>query len=363
MTPDDLRDALSRQPVPWNEIRARRGLSAVLAGWRRARVRRRIARAIGVAGVTGALAVTAVVLILRTPAPQSSATATQSGVALPAPVQGAEHTSVPAGWSTLVLADGSRAFLDPQARLVVDGPRAPRQRLLVRQEQGTVRYEVRHDPALSFVVRAGPATVRVIGTVFTVTIASEGSVTVTVDQGVVEVDDGQRRVHVPAGEHIRVTAENDAPERPLHRPKAPHDEPTPARPKEVQPPKPQPAPPSADVLLSRADAARQTRDFAGAAAILRDLIERYPRDTRLAAVLFTLGTLERDLGHAAAAAEAFDRCRGHSPAGPLAEDATAAAATAWQAAGDRPRAQRAAADYLSQFPHGSRRSAMQEIVR
>ena len=52
MTPDQLRDSLSRQPTPWNEIRARRGLGAALATWTRARGLRRIARGAGVVVVT-----------------------------------------------------------------------------------------------------------------------------------------------------------------------------------------------------------------------------------------------------------------------------------------------------------------------
>ena len=74
--------------------------------------------------------------------------------------------------------------------------------------------------------------------------------------------------------------------------------------------------------------------------------------------LFTIGRLERRRGHAADAARAFEAC-----GGALSGEATAEAALAWVAAGDRARAELLAGRYLAARPRGPRAEEMARLAR
>jgi TolA-binding protein len=98
-------------------------------------------------------------------------------------------------------------------------------------------------------------------------------------------------------------------------------------------------------------------------APLRRLIERYPKDPRTPAAAFTLGwVLLTDLGRAHEAAAAFAEAEHTAPRGPLAEDAAARVAEAWQKAGDLRRAAQAARHYEESYPSGRFVTLMRGLV-
>lgn len=86
---------------------------------------------------------------------------------------------------SLQLPDGTRVLLGPGSRLTVDGGygRAERQVEL----RGEAMFDVRHDAARPFAVRAGTGVVRDIGTAFTVQTGPGGDLRVVVTSGAVAV--------------------------------------------------------------------------------------------------------------------------------------------------------------------------------
>jgi len=82
----------------------------------------------------------------------------------------------------LRLADGSRVVLGPDSRLAVSGDDGRAVDLA-----GVAYFEVRHDERRPFTVTAGGATIRDVGTAFTVRADSAAGTTVAVTEGVVAV--------------------------------------------------------------------------------------------------------------------------------------------------------------------------------
>jgi transmembrane sensor len=96
---------------------------------------------------------------------------------------------------------------------------------------------------------------------------------------------------------------------------------------------------------------------------LETLLARHAGDARAAPAAFTLGRLlvER-LGQPALAAQAFARSQQLAPAGALAEDALAREVSCWLHAGQQQRAQERARTYLTRYPAGARRAAMESAL-
>jgi TolA-binding protein len=116
-------------------------------------------------------------------------------------------------------------------------------------------------------------------------------------------------------------------------------------------------------LLLAADAARRSRHPQAAVAPLRHLVERFPKDPRAPSAAFTLGwVLLTDLGRPREAAAAFAQAEGIAPRGPLAEDAAARVAEAWQKAGEPRRAAQAARHYEQMYPSGRYLALMRGLV-
>src|ERR1700723_3878162 len=90
---------------------------------------------------------------------------------------------------SVLLADGSRVTLNTASTIEVDLRRGRREVRLVR---GEALFEVAHDPARPFVVRAGNALLNDVGTQFNVDLRSDRT-TVTVVEGRVAVDSGSPR--------------------------------------------------------------------------------------------------------------------------------------------------------------------------
>lgn len=330
MTPDPkLRAAL--EPA-WSELREQRLLGRIAEGRRQraGRQRRRTLLAVGAVALCGVATVAVVGLRHRAPV--------TAGRAAP----GTPH---------LTLADGSEATLTSDGSVQVEEQTLTRVKL--RQRAGSARYVVRHDPARDFVVRAEGVTIRVRGTIFSVELRGD-TVAVTVERGRVEVSDRLRARELVAGESLTL---------PAHGPAAPPEEARPAAapvPAAVAPHGP--AHPAAVDLLARADAARAAGRPGEAARALEAFVAAHPADPRAIAALFTLGRVESARGQWQAAAQAFDRCASARAQGPLADDALAEGAQAWQAAGVAARARADARAYLAAHPDGLHAAAMRRLA-
>jgi transmembrane sensor len=99
---------------------------------------------------------------------------------------------------TLVLSDGSLFTLDSDSELRVSYSARARNLALIR---GQARFEVAHDALRPFLVAAGGAIVRAIGTDFDVDLPPVG-VVVTLIRGRVAVSDARDRVPLTAGEQL-----------------------------------------------------------------------------------------------------------------------------------------------------------------
>lgn len=102
------------------------------------------------------------------------------------------------------LADGSSVRLDTDTRIKVrfDGGKR-----LIDLEQGQALFNVAHDAAKPFLVRAGSTEVTAVGTIFDVR-RDQAAVQVTLVQGIVEVAGGQQGrapSRITAGQQTRVT--------------------------------------------------------------------------------------------------------------------------------------------------------------
>ncbi len=86
---------------------------------------------------------------------------------------------------SISLPDGSTVVLAPGSRLTLAADYGAGARALVLE--GAAYFDVKHDDAHPFVVRAAAATIRDIGTAFTVKTAANGSVAVHVTHGIVEM--------------------------------------------------------------------------------------------------------------------------------------------------------------------------------
>ena len=99
---------------------------------------------------------------------------------------GWEHYETPVGgFSRIVLEDGSVIDLNTNSELRVRMGRGNREVLLVR---GEGRFQVAHDTRRPFVVSAGDAAVRAVGTAFSVRLRESAQVEVLVAEGAVQID-------------------------------------------------------------------------------------------------------------------------------------------------------------------------------
>jgi TolA-binding protein len=262
----------------------------------------------------------------------------------------------------LVLRDGSEITAANATASIQVAEETPT-RTTVRLSSGSAQFRVRHDDKRLFYVDAGPIRIQDIGTVFRVAHDAKGGVRVAVSEGRVAVlyRASGLRFELGAGENraFSVTAES-----------------SPATANEAQePPGPVAAVPGTRAetrvrntedpaeLLVAADAARRSHRPQAAAAPLRRLLERYPKDPRAPSAAFTLGwVLLTDLGRPREAAAAFAQAERIAPRGALAEDAAARVAEAWQKAGDSRRAAEAARHYQHTYPSGRYAALMRGLV-
>ncbi|MFO0558845.1 MAG: FecR domain-containing protein [Polyangiales bacterium] len=349
----DLRDATE---PPWDEAADQRALAKVLAA-RRGEVAparpRRVARWAVAAAALVAVSVAggAWVRWQRANAPGGERAST---------------VGIAGAGARLALPDGSEAMLSADGRVELE--HAAAQSVRLRQQRGTVTYRVRRDPSRSFEVRAGTVTVSVRGTVFDVAMR-EGAVEVSVSEGRVLVEDDRTRVELTAGEHVSLRRRDeptliseDASALALDAASAPHEADAAVSGSEL-PRRTSVAPSVESVasLLDRVDEARSSGDNETAATLLRRLLGRELSSAQRASASFTLARVERARGQHRAAAEALAECVARSPNGPLAEDALAEQALAWERVGDRARAQRTAAEYVERYPQGAHLARLRHL--
>ena len=240
-------------------------------------------------------------------------------------------------------------------------------RTTVRLRSGAAQFRIRHNTRRVFRVDAGPIQIEDLGTVFGVDHQTGDKVHVVVFEGrvaVLSVASGVR-TELHAGDDRIFPITPEASEPPLaadEPPKAPEPEQATADGAPHRQARSRSAEDPAALLLA-ADDARRSRRPQAAVAPLRRLIERYPKDPRAPAAAFTLGwVLLTDLAHPHEAAAAFAAAERGAPRGPLAEDAAARVAEAWQKAGDLRRAAEAARHYEHMYPSGRYVTLMRGLV-
>jgi transmembrane sensor len=265
-------------------------------------------------------------------------------------------------------ADGSVARVSSGGELVVKLAGAEHiESVLTR---GGADFEVTKNPQRDFVVIAGAVRVRVVGTRFRVERIAERT-RVSVTQGKVEVQDGDAKVYLEAGES-RFFPSEPAPAVAEPRPaaagvrsrflelarggdfKAAY---------QVMSQSPAAVGSSAEELMLAADAARLSNHPEQALGYLKRVTSEHAADSRAPLAAFTTGrVLLSQLSRPAEAAEAFALSRRLRPAGSLAEDALAREAEARAAAGARAPARSLAAQYLARYPQGKHVENMRRLT-
>jgi transmembrane sensor len=341
---DELIRKMRERRLPgWDNLRERRVLDHVEAEIPRRRRHRRVRAAAALAAIAAA-ALVAFLVITFDGADQKEQR----------PAAG------PSSIASVQLPDGSQAFVHDARQIEFeqrdDGA------LWVRQRRGTVRYRVRPRPRRrGFVVQAGPARVRVVGTIFSVSM-EPGHVAVKVERGRVAVERGKRRALLGAGDEIRIRISSSRPSEPAPAASQPSSAPVSGHTRRARRPGRRTRP-TLEALMDQVDAARRKGDLDRAARLIEQVIRNHAGDRRMAVVLFTQGRIEQARGRFRAAARAFGRCWTRFPRGSLAEDALAGQAGALRAAGSQERASAAARRYLSMYPRGIHRRRMKEILR
>ena len=345
--------AARRVATTWDAERTEHNLARVHAR----RARRRTLAALG----SGAVLVAAAALLLLVIGGQKPAPAPQaSRPAAVAPASTSPKTT---------FADGSVARVSDDGELQVKV--ATPERIEALLATGAADFEVTKHAERDFVVLAGPVRVRVVGTRFRVERDGERT-RVSVTEGKVEVQEGEARSYLVAGESryfpsVAVVAK---------------EEPHPASSAgaharflelarggeykaayQVMAQSPAAVGSSAEDLFLAADAARLSNHPEQAVGYLKRLTNEHSGDSRAPLSAFTLGrVLLSQLSRPAEAAEAFALARRLRPSGSLAEDALAREAEARAAAGAGAAARTLAQQYVKRYPRGKHSPTMQRLA-
>lgn len=254
--------------------------------------------------------------------------------------------------------DGSTVELSGASavRLLGDTPGEMR----VGLARGAATFDVAKRPSRRFVIEAGIAEVRVIGTRFTV-YRDEGRVQVSVQRGIVEVvQDGQvARITAGGTWQSRERREGVTPGRVpavVAAPRASAERAAVVRhPSAALLPSKSVARESApEELFEGALAARREGRMEDAALGLEHLLRRYPSDSRAALAAFELGRLQMDaLKDERSAAESLTLSLQLSPDAPFAEEALARLVRAYDGLGATASCLHSRDRYLAQYPDGA----------
>jgi transmembrane sensor len=303
-------------------------------------------------------------------------------------VPAASATNAPNDPSELVLPDGSSVELGLQTVLSQRAADSDPSSVVFDLDRGQARFSVvpraRTGP---FRVVAGPVTVEVVGTIFTVS-RDPTTVRVAVERGTVHAIRGAERRVLNHGEECTFDLRN-----------AGVEPPTAAIPTQASTPPTQPNASSslhprgrpaaewrtlardgefeaayaalkhapvrddpADLLL-QADVARLSGHPREAIAPLRAVMNRHRSDPRAPLAAFTLGrVLLEEVGDPAGAAHAFASARDLGRGGPLEESALAREAEAWYRAGELGKARALAEEYLQRYPQGEKGKLLRRYV-
>ncbi len=373
---DDLARKVERAAhnveVAWDPARQRRVESRIESAITTSRWPRTAGFALG-----GIAAMTAVALTFW--ARGASPVVTPMASHIPA----APHRAASDAQQTSRLDDGSQVqALAPETRWVLE--RAARGHTAVRLERGTARFDVTPSDDRVFAVLAGPAELRVRGTVFRVAMGSE-AVTVAVEHGHVEVRVFDRTHTLSTGDEESFPLTPPVPMIPADTPPAADE----GRDGDGHAARGRAAPrwdvlardgdyeqayarltqqgnravsDSPGELLLAADTARLSGHAARAVGYLERFLERYPTDPRAALAAFTLGRVHlQELGEPSKAAAAFALVRRLAPAGELAEDALAREVESWSRAGRAREALSLAEEYVRKYPAGRRLHMVRQL--
>ena len=96
------------------------------------------------------------------------------------------YTSGLGSADTVRLSDGSQVVLAPQSELIVSAGYGARERVV--ELRGVGYFDITHDDARPFTVRSRGATIRDVGTIFTVRSDADGSLRVGVQEGAVLIE-------------------------------------------------------------------------------------------------------------------------------------------------------------------------------
>jgi transmembrane sensor len=282
----------------------------------------------------------------------------------------------------LVLPDGSSVELG-SSTVLSQRPSDGDSSVVFDLERGQARFSVTPRVARTspFRVVAGPVTVEVVGTIFTV-VRDAVSVRVEVERGTVHALRGSELRVLNRGEvytfALRAGAPSEASATPAPTPplarahqhgpeKASPEWRTLARDGEFEAayaalktasPRDDPA----DLLL-QADVARWSGHPREAISPLRSVMTRHASDPRAPLAAFTLGrVLLEEIGDPAGAARAFASARDLGHGGPLEESALAREAEAWYRAGELGKARTLAEEYLRRYPNGEKVKLLRRYV-
>ncbi|MEM1347141.1 MAG: FecR domain-containing protein [Myxococcota bacterium] len=314
-------------------------------GVQRRLVRRRQARRVG-AVAAAALAIVSMIWPLVS-------TKTSSEPAKPAAIaerheavdtEASPEEPLAATVETLTLADGSTITHDSTASIEqLQGVRTRGARVL----EGAATFEVAKQPkGERFQVVSADVTVTVVGTRFTVSNLA-GTVAVDVEEGIVEVRQGERIRRLTAGDSWRGGAGTELAQLT-----------EPAAEAVAKPTARAPKGPAARVLFKRARSAQLAGDYTGAVRGYAALMKAHPRSRIAGQGALEKGQIERDqLGRTAAAAKSFTFAA--KRAGKYQrDDAQAALVRLYDSTGKRAKCKKELRRYQRKFRTGQHRGSL-----
>ncbi len=345
-------------------------------------------RWIGIAAAVGVAALLAVVVytqLTESPEPMGFLASTETNPTT------ADNTRL------VQFRDGSQIRLSPHTRVHVS--HATRSNVTMTLDAGTVDVDIRTKGTTTWKLHAGPYTVTVHGTVFSVSWhPSLQSLSVEVERGLVsvkgpELSSAGKMLGASESLYIEEPAKRVAVEQPAPAPAEPAlEEELEDDPGVTPEDKPKHATPAWKALCSDgkyaeaialveddfehltktlnqpdlwelATAARLARRGTLALTALQTYRTRFPDTARAATAAFLLGRVEMELNkQPARAAQWFQTYLKDHPDGSLAEDALGRLITAHRKAGNESAAKKAAAAYLQKYPAGTFREIALAVV-
>lgn len=280
------------------------------------------------------------------------------------------------------LEDGTRLDLAPQT--TVTGLQSEPGKVELELRRGRASFDVTHDPARQFRVRAGKVTVVVLGTRFSVG-RFDGVVTVAVERGKVAVETGGRVAYLTPGQSWQGPEHGD-PEAvlpPEERPPSdvssrataagePSASTRPATATTVAKPngsaatavEAEAAPNPAKQLFDASREARRVGDSRRAAQLLQQLVSQYASDPRAGLAAFELGRIRADvLGDLTGAISALEQALRLSPQGGFRQDALARLAHAYDRVGRSEDCRAMRQRYLAAYGEGVHAQRVLKLCR